>query len=288
MSTLVNEEISDSSSEPDDLSEGADDKSNKINSPDNPYYPWPSKEHFIMALLFNSACLLFSDAQKQAVLNWAKELGAKDVPLLYAVKKCQECMESAFGVPMHMFESQTGNIFYLNDVVKAVAMDYSNPLTHFEMQDYPEDGGLGMSEVFHGEKMLLELPSPPAGWVHGKIFFVGFIVSDMKEIVCISGFMHTFEDLSADPNELSCGLVETSSQLAKLVPHPLHAKANGHMVYSVPLIIFMDDVSGNISKQWNKHHAIYMSNANLPHAMIEKEFCVSNEGVNKVCHLFSF
>lgn len=30
------------------------------------------------------------------------------------------------------------------------------------MQDYPEDGGLGMSEVYHDEKMLLELPSPPA------------------------------------------------------------------------------------------------------------------------------
>ena len=46
------------------------------------------------------------------------------------------------------------------------------------------------------------------------------------------------------------------------------------MVYAVPLIIFMDDVSGNISKQWNKHHAIYMSNANLPREMLEKEFCV--------------
>ncbi|KAG1731926.1 hypothetical protein EDB19DRAFT_1896866 [Suillus lakei] len=46
------------------------------------------------------------------------------------------------------------------------------------------------------------------------------------------------------------------------------------MVYSVPLIIFMDDISGNISKQWNKHHAIYMSNANLPHEMLEKEFFV--------------
>ncbi|KAG1894190.1 uncharacterized protein F5891DRAFT_961838 [Suillus fuscotomentosus] len=46
------------------------------------------------------------------------------------------------------------------------------------------------------------------------------------------------------------------------------------MVYAVPLIIFMDDVSGNISKQWNKHHAIYMSNANLPQEMLEKEFFV--------------
>ncbi|KAL6300161.1 hypothetical protein BKA93DRAFT_819596 [Sparassis latifolia] len=56
------------------------------------------------------------------------------------------------------------------------------------------------------------------------------------------------------------------------MPHPFHAKSEGRMVYSVPLIIFIDDVSGNISKQWNKHHVIYMSNANMPREMIEKEF----------------
>lgn len=56
------------------------------------------------------------------------------------------------------------------------------------------------------------------------------------------------------------------------MPHRYRAKAGNRMVYSVPLIIFMDDVSGNISKQWNKHHVVYMSNANLPREMLEKEF----------------
>ncbi|KAI0795998.1 hypothetical protein C8Q75DRAFT_791117 [Abortiporus biennis] len=46
------------------------------------------------------------------------------------------------------------------------------------------------------------------------------------------------------------------------------------MVYAVPLIIFMDDTSGNVSKQWNKNHVVYMSNAALPREMIDKEFCV--------------
>jgi hypothetical protein len=58
------------------------------------------------------------------------------------------------------------------------------------------------------------------------------------------------------------------------MPNRLRAKANGRMVYSVPLIIFLDDVSGNISKQWNKHHVVYLSNALLPHQMLEKQFCV--------------
>ncbi|KAF8433086.1 hypothetical protein L210DRAFT_3614192 [Boletus edulis BED1] len=37
------------------------------------------------------------------------------------------------------------------------------------------------------------------------------------------------------------------------------------MVYIVLLIIFMNNVSGNISKQWNKHHMIYM---------LEQEFSI--------------
>jgi hypothetical protein len=96
-----------------------------------------------------------------------------------------------------------------------------------------------------------------------------------------------FEDIVG---ELTCGvtgrftfeasdklfsiIIASSEKYLKLVPHPLREKAKGRMVYSVPLIIFMDDVSRNVSKQWNKHHAIYMSNANLPREMLEKEFCV--------------
>ncbi|KAH9941761.1 uncharacterized protein BXZ73DRAFT_41717, partial [Epithele typhae] len=62
--------------------------------------------------------------------------------------------------------------------------------------------------------------------------------------------------------------------LRLMMPNPLRAKAKGRMVYAVPLIVFMDDVSGNISKQWNKHHVIYMSNASLSREMLEKQFCV--------------
>jgi hypothetical protein len=58
------------------------------------------------------------------------------------------------------------------------------------------------------------------------------------------------------------------------MPNPLRAKSGGRMVLTVPLIVFMDDVSGNVSKQWNKHHVVYMSNASMPREMLDKEFCV--------------
>ncbi|KAF8257540.1 hypothetical protein EI94DRAFT_1774419 [Lactarius quietus] len=46
------------------------------------------------------------------------------------------------------------------------------------------------------------------------------------------------------------------------------------MVYTVPVIIFMDDASANISKQWNKQIVVYLSNAGLPREMLDKEFCM--------------
>ncbi|KAG2155021.1 uncharacterized protein EDB93DRAFT_1247977 [Suillus bovinus] len=232
--------------------------------------------------------------------------------------KCQKFVEDLLGQPTEKVTARSGNTFYINNIAKAISHDYGNPLTCFAMQDYPEDGRKGMSQVFHGKKMLLDLPSPPAFFSSmscckilrettssrssfflgsssvdddvehckksdTKILYAlgqavqrtdaGFIVNDEQEIIPTSMFVRSYEDI-ASTGELYCGLTASSVQYASLAPNPLREKAQGRMVYAVPLIIFMDDVSGNISKQWNKHHAVYMSNANLPHEMLEKEFFV--------------
>lgn len=65
-----------------------------------------------------------------------------------------------------------------------------------------------------------------------------------------------------------------SGKHGNAAPNPLRTKAKGRMVYTVPLIVFMDDVSGNISKQWNKHYVVYVSNALLPRETLEKQFYI--------------
>lgn len=70
------------------------------------------------------------------------------------------------------------------------------------------------------------------------------------------------------------GTSELSAPFLKHIPNPLCTKSGGQLVLTIPLIIFMDDVSANVSKRWNKHHVIYMSNAAMLREMLEKEFCV--------------
>jgi hypothetical protein len=117
-------------------------------------------------------------------------------------------------------------------------------------------------------------------------------VNKTRVITAVSLFSRNFEDIADNPGELSPGFSRTyhahSCQLltnlkvpacstsfqAAGKPHRLRVAAENRRVLSVPIIIFMDDVSGNISKQWNKHYVVYMSNANMPREMLEREFCV--------------
>lgn len=54
------------------------------------------------------------------------------------------------------------------------------------------------------------------------------------------------------------------------MPNPLQAKANGLEIEGLPIIAFEDDVSGNISNQWNIHYSMLWSCLGLPRKELEK------------------
>ncbi|KAG8927112.1 hypothetical protein FRC02_008455 [Tulasnella sp. 418] len=291
-------------------------RTNSHPSTDCPTYPWPSKSMFLTDLLFSSPRLRFSRAQKYAILNWAKELGAKDVPDLRQLERCHERIKKSVGDPTTKYNSTTGDVFYLNDIGKAIAKDFANPLLRPDMQFFPEDAGDGMSQAWHGDKWLFDAPGEaltPMVEVKEKHFYIdelvrcsdnqyfipqrfiicsddqqsektlnaigrnvtktpnGFVVDSKESLIAVSSFEIPFIELSKRSSYP--GFAEESRSFAEKMPNPVRQVAKGRVVYSVPLIIFMDDVSGNVSKQWNKHYNIYMSNGSLPREALDKEFC---------------
>ena len=69
-------------------------------------------------ILFSSPRLRFSRAQREAVLAWGKELGAREVPSLYSLEKFQREALDAMGNPTKKVETASGNILYMNDPIK--------------------------------------------------------------------------------------------------------------------------------------------------------------------------
>ncbi|KAH9806620.1 hypothetical protein DFH28DRAFT_1179455, partial [Melampsora americana] len=65
------------------------------------------------------------------------------------------------------------------------------------------------------------------------------------------------------------------------LPNPWRTKANSMIIRSVPVVLYSDDTSGNISKKWNKHMSFYFSLAGLIPKFTNQEFhihslCTSN------------
>lgn len=48
------------------------------------------------------------------------------------------------------------------------------------------------------------------------------------------------------------------------LPNPWRAKSKGKIVRHVPLVLYSDDASGNVSKKWNQHMSFYCTLAGLP------------------------
>ncbi|KAI0071057.1 hypothetical protein K474DRAFT_1566504, partial [Panus rudis PR-1116 ss-1] len=68
--------------------------------------------------------------------------------------------------------------------------------------------------------------------------------------------------------------LKESTQWQLAFPHPVREIAKGRMAVTVNLMIWSDDVSGNVSKQYNAHTNTYVANLNLPHEKLNQEYFV--------------
>ncbi|KAJ6632455.1 hypothetical protein B0H10DRAFT_1770681 [Mycena sp. CBHHK59/15] len=270
------------------------------------WFPYPDKAMFLTDVLFSSPRLRFSRAQQQAVLSWAKELGAKGVPAYSNLRKTQATLHAEIGDPTVRQESGRGTIWYMNEIGESIKKDMANPFTRDGMVFYPEDGSNKLGQVWHGDKMVRDIPDhllTPTIRHNGVIYYVNELVKRKENhwflpkrwltrsvggIMLASGYHVTDTDVcifivsstfmvNLFPFRMVCSSRTKHSMFidfAEEMPHPLREKAGSRPVYSIPLAVFIDDVSGNQSKQWNKHFSCYMSNAALPRTKLENEFHV--------------
>ncbi|KAI0684953.1 hypothetical protein BC835DRAFT_1408984 [Cytidiella melzeri] len=57
-----------------------------------------------------------------------------------------------------------------------------------------------------------------------------------------------------------------------VMPHPIRTLAQGRPTFTISIMSWKDDVSGNRSKQYNAHTNNYLANLNLPHAFLQQEY----------------
>ncbi|CAH7670278.1 hypothetical protein PPACK8108_LOCUS4994 [Phakopsora pachyrhizi] len=101
-----------------------------------------------------------------------------------------------------------------------------------------------------------------------------FYASDLKEIMA-QDFLKPYIEIKAHDGRLLADkcrniLLENSEEIH--LPNEWRIKAQGKMIRHIPLNIYSDDTSGNLSKQWNKHISICMTLSGLSPLYSNQEY----------------
>ncbi|KAJ6592424.1 hypothetical protein B0H19DRAFT_1204789 [Mycena capillaripes] len=266
------------------------------------YRPYPNKTVMMLDVIDNLPRCRFSSAQIQ--------LGAPDVPSLKGFRKMQQMLQSTCGNEPVKITSQFGNVFYMNDICETLACDMANPLVAPHMHFYPEETDCPISETYQAERWLeytLSQLTPMFSkghkqfWIeelaqlkdgtyvipHTLIVRNGELTSDVSTAKKVSDGRWKLVDqertIKADDFELDYNdmiahfgtLVWDESAEVSPMPNEMRKLvADDEDLFVIMASPWADDVSGNKSKQYNKHMNMYTGNSCLPGRLLQQEFHV--------------
>ncbi|KAJ6456513.1 hypothetical protein C8R45DRAFT_1056469 [Mycena sanguinolenta] len=294
----------------DDEEELEDDPVHTLGALDSPYSPYPNKVAMLLDILDNLPRLRMSSNQFKMILWILKECNVSNVPSYNGFRKIQERLRTLCGSEPQLYTSSIGNRFYVNDIRETIARDFSNPEVAKYLQFYPEVTDGPISEVWQAERWKEFKPSEltpmyasgqrqfyideiaildngwlviPTAWIKrngvlcADCFRVnpaksGWVIGTDVHSVPASQFAYNYHDVID-----SCGgEIRWAGELnnSPKMPNPLRELAQGEDLYVVMVPIWADDVSGNKSKQYNKHINMYLANSNLPGQLLQQEYFV--------------
>ncbi|KAK0421515.1 hypothetical protein EV421DRAFT_1894749 [Armillaria borealis] len=240
-----------------------------------------------------------------------RECGTPNVPAFSALRKMQSSLARTVNLTPKHHTSSLGNHFYMNHPSQLFALDWSNPFVRRHIRPYPEAGGT-VSETWQAAKWLEEIEldelSPMwANWESAIDKHRHFYVRELAQTsdgsyvvllrwVTVANVVHAdvlnmnhhdgVFSMGAGPSKRipATSLVRNICDIQCAVPHisfshfsapnSLREQAKGWPMFCLRVIPWSDDVSGNVSKQYNAHTNIYMTNANLPHSKLSQEYFV--------------
>ncbi|KAJ7703504.1 hypothetical protein B0H17DRAFT_1157088 [Mycena rosella] len=210
-----------------------------------------------------------------------RECKTPNVPTFSALRKKQVSMTRDVDIKTEHHTSALGNHFYMNHPGKLLALlspmwaDWQNKYTshrHFYVNE--------LAQQRNGTYVV------PVRWVtvnnvvHADVHDVDLVEHGPQNTIfeIKTGGFHRIPADTLESNYLdlqishSIEFTEYSPQYQ--MPHPLRVKAKGRPMFRLRVMPWSDDVSGNVSKQYNAHTNMYITNPNLPHQKLAQEYFV--------------
>lgn len=253
----------------------------------------------------------FTSAQMSLIIQFAKNLGVPDVPSIKGLRNIQQSLQSSCGATPSRIESMQGNIFYMNDIRDTIARDLANPLVAPHLHFYLEETDGPISEVYQAERWTEYTPQQLTPmftkgrrrfWINelaqledGTLVVPQLLVvrnneleAEVFEVTQTADGrwrLHTEDVRTKKASEFERPYDEIveefgnwtwvdNSQVPEM-PNPQRMLVDDDEdLFVIMVSPWADDVSGNKSKQYNKHMNMYTGNGCLPGRLLQQEFHV--------------
>ncbi|KAJ7193966.1 hypothetical protein GGX14DRAFT_378462 [Mycena pura] len=279
--------------------------------PSSAYHPYPSKVAMLLDVMDNFPRCRFTSAQMSLIIQFAKNLGVPNVLSIKGLRNIQQSLQSSCGPTPSRIQSMQGNIFYMNDIRDTIACDLANPLVAPHLHFYPEQTDGPISEVFQAERWTEYAPQQltPMFTKGRRRFWINevaqledgsFVVpqllvmrNDVLEAEVLevtqmadgrwklrtedlkskkaSDFERTYEEIVEEFGNLTWA---NNSQVLEMPNCQRMLVDDDEDLFTIMVSPWADDVSGNKSKQYNKHMNMYTGNGCLPGRLLQQEFHV--------------
>ncbi|KAF7349524.1 hypothetical protein MSAN_01742800 [Mycena sanguinolenta] len=284
------------------------------------YYPYPNKTTMLFDVLDNLPRCCFTGAQSSLVIHFAKSLGAPNVPSLKGLRQIQKDLNRKCGKEPVKVNFVMGNILFMNDLHESIANDFANPLVAPHLQLYPEEVKSDISESWQSERWREYSPEQltpmfakgykrfwieevaqtregkfviPHTWIKRR----GVLTTDAQIVTRTEDgqWNLTAEELTIDADTLEFDFKDITAQFGKqliwmegsdapVMPNKMRDLVeDDEDLFAVMVSPWADDVSGNKSKQYNKHMNVYTWNGCLPGRLLQQEFHMHYVSTSPTC-----
>ncbi|KAI7963550.1 hypothetical protein MJO29_003977 [Puccinia striiformis f. sp. tritici] len=242
--------------------------------------PFRSKMDFVGCLLVGYTRNLLSRTLFDQIRLILTELCHLKIPAWSSIRWSQKRIRDLLGLEVKMQESVWGMPCAVLSSRHALQQDLANPLVSPHIDFYPEDTkGVNQYKLSQSQKWLTLSPSATSRASY-QLRIPQNIKFDDPTLLTVKTkeFAKEYSEIKRNNLPLStiCANkifeVNGDDSVPIQLPNSWRKKAGGKILQNLPISLYADDTSGNVSKRWNKHISFYYTLAGLPPNLSNEEY----------------
>ncbi|KAH9810567.1 hypothetical protein DFH28DRAFT_1131965 [Melampsora americana] len=266
------------------------------------WYPFKKKEHIVALLIIGSTRSILSRSQYHHIRSIIHICNVR-LPEWGALRALSKRLKKNLGLDVSERTSARQTPLFGLKVQTIISNELANPFVSPELVCLPElpfkeaiDRFSQSQKWREGFSKDLRVPMqrgrPLAKCLPAKLVpdptsqsdqSLVFIPSEPKfdsddlNTIDLKDFWRTVSEIHLDDNtclkDHQYFLQESSDGWNRHpIINPWRSRANGVLIKHIPIVLYSDDTSGNVSKKWNKHMSVFFTLAGLPPKMTNMEY----------------